>query len=355
MTFDKSKKLDQWHAVWFCSASTLVILFLLWSDYAAAAPDAGILNDINYGYRSAASGWTEPLLNIAERVFWILALIELAWSAAVWVLESDQFQSFFAALIKKVMFLGFFLLLIKYADTWIPAIIDSFVAIAQEASSQSRSLTPSGVFDLGLQNAAFLFDSVMQIGLWGIPLAIFVALASIAIVVAFAIVAAQLLLALIESYIVITAGLFFLGFGGSSWTSEYTRRYLDYAVATGVKLMMVYLIIGLGTSLSRVWRYQIEQIGDGDLNLAEINTIIMGMVGGSLVFAYLTYRIPNIAAGMMAGQPATSAADLKQTAVQGTMAVASGGKTAIMAASNTIRGGVRAGNAISKARKGSDE
>jgi type IV secretion system protein TrbL len=49
---------------------------------------------------------------------------------------------------------------------------------------------------------------------------------AIVVVIAFAVIAAQLLVALVESFIVIGAGVLFLGFAGSRWTKFFTERYL---------------------------------------------------------------------------------------------------------------------------------
>ena len=52
--------------------------------------------------------------------------------------------------------------------------------------------------------------------------------------IAFVVAAGQLLVALIESYFVISAAIIFLGFGGSRWTQDFVQKYLGYAIAIGV-------------------------------------------------------------------------------------------------------------------------
>ena len=73
------------------------------------------------------------------------------------------------------------------------------------------------------------------------------------IVMSFAIISAQLLIALVESYIAISAGMLFLGFGGSRWTTDFVQKFIGYAFATGVKLFMLYLIIGIGNTQAAGW------------------------------------------------------------------------------------------------------
>ena len=70
------------------------------------------------------------------------------------------------------------------------------------------------------------------------------------VIVAYAIIAAQLLVALVESYIVIGGGILLLGFSGSRWTKFFSERYLSYVASVGVKLFVLYLIMGIGMSIA---------------------------------------------------------------------------------------------------------
>ena len=78
-------------------------------------------------------------------------------------------------------------------------------------------------------------------------------LAALGVVFGFGIIAAQLLLTNVESYIVVGGGVLLLGFAGSRWTTDIASRYLSYAVAIGIKLFSLYLIIGIGNSLAGQW------------------------------------------------------------------------------------------------------
>jgi len=50
-----------------------------------------------------------------------------------------------------------------------------------------------------------------------------------------------------------SAGYIFLGFGGSRWTSPYFERYISLAVSTGVRLMLIYLMLGVFKTVSNNW------------------------------------------------------------------------------------------------------
>jgi P-type conjugative transfer protein TrbL len=72
--------------------------------------------------------------------------------------------------------------------------------------------------------------------------------------IAFVVIAGQLALTLIEMYVIIGGGVLLLGFAGSRWTIPFAERYLSSAVAVGIKLFVLYLIIGVGTALPPLGR-----------------------------------------------------------------------------------------------------
>src|SRR6202011_6063043 len=102
-------------------------------------------------------------------------------------------------------------------------------------------------------------------------------LCALGVVIAFAIIAGQLLITLIESYIVIGAGVFMLGFTGSRWTLVFGEKYVGYAVSVGIKLFMLELIVGLGYALGQQWS---ALFGNG---IAPPETYVE-VVGAALIF-----------------------------------------------------------------------
>src|SRR5262249_59736332 len=112
-------------------------------------------------------------------------------------------------------------------------------------------LTPSGVLTQGINLAAKMLEPLGVLGFVTATIASIVGgLAALGVVFGFAIIAAQLLLTNVESYIAVGGGVLLLGFAGSRWTADVSSRYLSYAVAIGVKLVMLYLLIGIGLAVA---------------------------------------------------------------------------------------------------------
>src|SRR5574341_347853 len=262
-----------------------------------------ILNDIVRDYESISGAWFTALFPIAQAVFWTLVLIELTWSAIWWGVDREDGLGVISALLRKVLSVGFFYALLLSSGTWIRAVVEGFRRAGATASGV-LDLSPTGVFDQGLALSAKILNAPNQLGLLeSIVPSLVAALTAIVVVVAYAIIAAQLLVVLVESYIVIGGGILLLGFSGSRWTKFFSERYLSYVASVGVKLFVLYLIMGVGMTIAARWVPLLESGGFSPLPLFYV-------MGGSLVFLFLTWHIPSVAGGMMAGAVTLSLADV---------------------------------------------
>jgi type IV secretion system protein TrbL len=199
----------------------------------------------------------------------------------------------------------------------VPAVIQSFSQAGATASGLS-DLSPTGVFDQGLALANKILNATADLGLLdGFFASLIAGITALVVVIAFAIIAAQLLVALVESFIVIGAGVLFLGFAGSRWTKFFTERYLSYIASVGVKLFVLYLIMGVGMGIAERWMPVLERGGFSPIPFFYV-------MGGSLVFVFLTWHIPSVAGSMMAGAVSLSLADAVYPAIWGSRAAGAG-------------------------------
>src|SRR5438132_3461823 len=267
-----------------------------------------ILNDIVRDYESVSAAWFSALLPIAQSVFWTLVAIELVWSAIWWVVDREDGLGVVAALLRKVLAVGFFYPFLLSGRSWTRAIVQGF-SRAGAAASGVADLSPSGVFDQGLALANTILNAVEGLGiLEGVFPSLVAALTALVVVVSFAIIAAQLLVALVEGFIVIGAGILFVGFAGSRWTKFFTERYLSYVASVGVKLFVLYLIMCVGMGIAARW---VPVLGRGGFSPIPFFYVM----GGSLVSLFLPWYIPSVAAAMLAGRFQLSLADVYYPAV----------------------------------------
>ena len=150
----------------------------------------------------------------------------------------------------------------------------------------------------------------------------------------------QFVVATVESYLVIGAGFLFLGFGGSRWTAPYVERYIAYAVSTGVKIMLIYLLIGAGYIVSGSWVTAAQNIA----NSTQPATDALDIAASAVILLMICWNAPKLAAAILGGAPALTGGD----------AVATGGALlgGAVAVAGLTAGGVALGAKMFAARGG---
>lgn len=268
-------------------------------------PPSQMLN----AYRAQRTEWFTNVWPAANGLFALLAIIEFAWSAAVMVLEKQDFQSWASALIRKLMTIGAFYALLIYGRVWIPAIVDSFEMLGQNAAG-TGPLDPGDVFSRGLNLAGALIDGASTSGIFtnfGGSLAL--VFAAVMCLLAFCMITIQFVITMVESYILVAAAFIFLGFGGSRWSQPYVERYIALAVSIGVKIMLLYLLISTGMNVSLGWLTQAEAVATS----TQPATDALSIMGASLIFAAICWHIPKLLAGVLGGSPSLSGGDIVST------------------------------------------
>ncbi|HWE48321.1 MAG TPA: P-type conjugative transfer protein TrbL [Bryobacteraceae bacterium] len=257
-------------------------------------------------FQAARGNWVANIAGYANSLFGALAVIEFAWSGAVMVLEKADLQSFTAALVRKIMWIGGFYMLLINGPVWIPFIIDSFTQIGQN-SSGVMSISPSNVFGQGLNVAGALSNGFSVAGFLTQPAVILsLVFAAIIVVISYAMITIQFMVAMVESYIVVAAGFIFLGFGGSRWTAPYAERYIGLAVSNGVKILVIYLLISVGTNLGNAWVAEAQ----GASISASPEMVALDVMAAALMYMMLCWQIPKLFSAVLGGSPALAGGDL---------------------------------------------
>ena len=242
-------------------------------------------------YKQNASKWESTLSTYALTLFWILAAIDLTLTGIRLAVKGAEFGEWAAELVNQILFIGFFLVVLKNSSTWATAIVNSFRTAGSQAvvaSGGTSMIAPSDVFSVGLALASKIMEqaTIFQ------PASSFVfVLFALVLMVCFAIIAALLVVALVESYIVISAGVLFMGFGGSKWTKDFALKILVYAVSVGAKLFVLQLLIGLG-----------QQVFNSLAANFETKSVdILVVIGSAIVMVALTWFLPQLIQAMING------------------------------------------------------
>ncbi len=256
-----------------------------------------VLDGIGQQYQAASRLWRPRLIPVAQRLFMVLAGIEFAVSGAIWALRRDSLDDIAAKFLLKFTLVAFLLALITSFTFWIPPIVNGFAA-AGELAIGGLTVSPSGVLDIGRETSLRVL-ATLDVGVMfkNPAMAVYGAIAAFLIALCYIAIAAQLILVLVESYVVLGGGVLFLGFAAFRGTAGFAESLVAYTFGVGVKVFLLYLIVGLGTEIARSW-----------IPLIQSSTFfgpaspLLQVVGGAVIFAVIAIRVPNVVASRLAGQ-----------------------------------------------------
>lgn len=285
--------------------SLVAITVLLTNFPMLANADSNIINTITDQYANNMQSWHGPLMGYAQRIFWFLALIDIVLSVGKLIFKKADFSDWAEEIMKQFLIIGAFYAFLIHSADWASAVIQSFRIAGNAASSSAggvQGLQPSDLFKDGVNIFTTLLKSftlTFDINRWVEALTLvfggFVVLLSLCLIAALEIVA------LLESYIFMYAGVIFLGFGGSQITSDIAKRYFMGILSVGAKLFTIQLIIGLGLQTLHQWADMVVA-SNGVLDMQ----IIAQIVGGSVIMLCLAKMVPEFAQGMVSGSSLSS-------------------------------------------------
>lgn len=346
------------------SAAVVAATLLVYSAGAAAqlsfhdpATNQGILDQVVAEFATRASAWQGVVMNAAMWLFWTLGTISLVWTGGMLILRKADIGEFFAEFFRFIMFFGFFLWLLRNGPTFADSIIRSLRQLGDSAAG-TTGLSPSGIVDVG-----FLIwkQAVTNLSLWS-PIDSFVGTAlSAGIMLLLAAVAVNMLLLLVSAWILIYAGIFFLGFGGSRWTSDMAINYYKTVLGVAVQLFAMVLLVGIGNDLLSTFYAKMSK---GQLNFEELGVMLVfcfallmlvnkvpGLLSGVITGAAVGHAgIGNFGAGAIAGAAmgaagmAATAAGMAGAAVMGGAQNIAGGVSAVKAAFEKAQAGMESGS-----------
>ena len=285
---------------WIFRVYLPICLFVLCSAMAFGDPppySSTIPGDINAALDVAGAAWIPTILGYAHYLFYLLLVIDAFYAFAQAALGGDL-KEWFRVLIWWVLERGFWLALLMFGTTWVPSIIAGFQKIGYTAAGLAAPLSPSMLWNQGLNLFGILFKEAGGAA-WLIDPAttLVLAIGGLILLIAFGLMVMQLIVTSVESYMCLSYGYIFLGFGGSRWTSPYAKNYLSLAIGIGVKIMIVYGILQFSQVLIAGWTAEMRTLDASATPLLEAFDI----VGGCLLIMLCVWLIPIAFSAMLTG------------------------------------------------------
>ncbi|MGF7192314.1 type IV secretion system protein TrbL [Robbsia andropogonis] len=335
-------------------AALIGVALALYSTAASAQlSNQGMLDQVVTEFATRATAWQTVVMNAATFLFWTLGTISLVITFGFMALRKADIGEFFAEFIRFILFFGFFLWLLRNGPNFANSIIQSLSRIGEQASGIS-SITPSGIVDVG-----FLIwkQAINNLSAWS-PIDSFVGVVlSAGILLLLAVIAVNMLLLLVSAWLLSYAGIFFLGFGGSRWTSDMAINYYKTVLGVAVQIMTMVLLVGIGNDLLSSFYAKMNK---GTLNFEELGVMLVFC----LALLLLVNRVPPLVAGVISGTGVGNAGGIGNFgagaavgAAMGAASVAAGAASmagaAVMSGAANLAGGASAVKAAFEKAQGS--
>jgi type IV secretion system protein TrbL len=274
-----------------------------------------------------------------------LIVIDVTLAGIFWAWGVDE--DVLARLVKKTLYVGFFAFLIGNFNNLAKIVFNSFAGLGLKAAgaglTANQLLQPGKVAQVGIDAGMPILQAASQlmgfVSFFENFIQIFVLLlAWFIVLIAFFVLAVQLFVTLIEFKLTTLAGFVLVPFGLFNKTAYLAEKVLGNVVASGVKVLVLAIIVGIGTTLFGEFtqgfgRAQPTLEDALSLVLAALSLLALGIFG------------PGIAAGLTAGAPQLGAgAAVGAGIAAGGLAIA--GTSAAGVVGSTIAGTARGASTL---------
>ncbi|HEU4378826.1 MAG TPA: P-type conjugative transfer protein TrbL [Hyphomicrobiaceae bacterium] len=251
----------------------------------------------------------------------VLVAIDITLAGLFWALMGEDNVP--AQLIKKVLYIGFFALLLNNFKGLADIIFQSFAGLGLKASGASLTaadlMRPGFVASTGFTASRPLLEKAGE--LVGITsfftnfvTIVVLMLAWLIVLLAFFVLSVQLFITIIEFKLTVLAGFVLVPFALFGHTAFLAERVLGNVISSGIKLMVLTIVVGIGTTL-----FGVAVRPAGEITLTQAASCILAAIA---VFGFAVF-IPALAAGLVSGAPQLGAgAAVATTAALGGTAIA---------------------------------
>ena len=298
------------------------------------------LNQLLDTFRNAS---VTGMVNLKPAALGLVAVLGILDITAMWGLYFGEMRV--REIMGKVIKISFFVILIMNWGPITTAVEDTFVKVGQIASAHQTATKPSSImvegtkkmyrlwnnaiYDIPMSDTAKSSDNIpyydsngnlnkdatkmveadkkanaptnpfsgLGESIAAIPGRIIKIILALAIFIAFAFIALNVLLCFVEFYLTTALSIILLPFGVNSHTSFISQKALGAVVNFGVKLMIMIFLLGLmSTMISKM-----DAITNDDYGK------LFEAVLQACMYAFLIWKLPSLISGMLSGTPSMGA------------------------------------------------
>ncbi|CAM2832627.1 P-type conjugative transfer protein TrbL [Brevundimonas diminuta] len=291
-------------------------------------------NELMTVFSNTVTAGFAALEGSVNNVFGLLIVLVVALTGIQWALSPQR--EILAAGFGKILLVGAFAWLINDWQALSETIYAGFIELGLTAGggdlSREDFLNPGAILAQGWAIVKALGDTPAPVAnpldvVGNLTDALILGVAMIGIMLAFAVLALQIIVALLEFKIVTLGGFVLLPFGIWSRTAFLAERPLGYVVSSGLKVLALAIVV----SGARTVFDQLQPSANPDIYEA------LSILVASILLAMLAIFIPSLASALVTGGPALGAG----AAMAGGLAVGGAGLLAgaALAGAGAMAGG----------------
>jgi len=298
------------------------------------------------------TSWIASAQGLARNIYVFLLTFELIALGVTTLLFRENLGEFFSSVGLKILVGGIFFWFIANGPALASSVINWFIGVGTNyggtnplelvagcfaaayafftAADMAHSATQISLVTLGLPpSCVWIFGGIGACPVAPIAAAsnshpIFVLLAQglgLMIMLATAGIVLQFAIITIESYLVMSVGILYIGFAGSRFTMPFSQGYFSYMVNVGTKLMVTYIMLGIAQKelFPILAGAGIALLGSSMISMGFSDAVAIAGAAMAAVYIVLTmgliWTIPAFTAALLSGQSQSSGFAILQQAL----------------------------------------
>lgn len=280
-------------------------------------------------FETASKHWREIIIPAAQWMFWTLLSIDLVIEFGFLALSGQlDFGAIFAPLMRKVLMIGFFLMLFEHGD-YLATIPASFSQLGDTAAGVP--VDPDNIIASALSIVGSLADGV---SVFHLADSITLFFSALIILIAFGLMTAHLIMVYVKTYVFLAIAPFVFSLAGLTQTRQIAYNPIMAIIKAGMELFLLKIFLGL----------TITMMQDFATNIDNDNGSIFVMIIMSIVMASVVHMVGGIVEAVMSGTVAQNS-----TSGLGVAAGVAGG--AVAGAASAAKGGMKVYDAAKSAKQ----
>ena len=170
--------------------------------------------------------------------------------------------------------------------------------LGSKANGSPVNISPGNIISIGFDMSKKILFSNIKFNLFRSVLMVPLSIVTAGVVMyCFAVIGIELILVQIGSQIILAGGIFLLAFSGLQWTRDYAERYVHTFFHIGIKMVFIYILVGIGVGLTTTWSQVLNNASLGQLIDYDIAVCL-----STYIYYKLCVKLPDQAVSWLTGR-----------------------------------------------------